>query len=62
MKNEIDTFLFGKYANKPVAEICESDPGYVIWWNENIKQFPLKGDDIFIASCRLKVKEKENEC
>lgn len=31
-----DEFTFGKHKGETVAEVCDDDPGYILWASKNI--------------------------
>lgn len=55
------TFPFGAHKGAVVEAVCESNPGYVLWFHENVRQFDIPEDlvkyaiDIKIRHERLPV-------
>jgi hypothetical protein len=33
-----DTFPFGKYSGRTVEAVVEADPGYIVWFSENVER------------------------
>lgn len=49
---------FGKYKGATIAEILESDPGYLIWLNKNTERFQLP-NNILLSAALNKLNEAD---